>query len=155
MATKGKKATAQDAQVLIQLYDLRREPVMRKARDFVIGQFWPSTYEEFQSVMNSFGSEQNAYARQVLTYWDMVAAMVLEGALHEGLFFKCNGELHFLFAKFGHYLSQMRKESGNAEFLSNFEKLATKSPEAKARVKRIQEMLKTRFGTAASAKAAN
>jgi len=154
MATKSKKATAPDAQIIMQLYDLRSEPVMRKGRDFVIGQFVPSTYEEFQSVMNSFGSEQNAYARQVLTYWDMAAAMVLEGALHEGLFFKCNGELHFLFAKFGHYLPRLRKESGNAEFLINFEKLATKSPEAKARIKRIQEMLKARFGTAASAKAA-
>ncbi len=155
MASKGKKATAHDAQVLMQLYDLRREATMRKARDFVIGQFWPSSYSEFQSVMNSFGTEQNAYCRQVLTYWDMAAAMVLEGALHEGLFFKCNGELHFLFAKFGHHLAQMRKESGNNEFLINFEKLATKTPEAKARVKRIQEMLKTRFGGAAQAKAAN
>jgi hypothetical protein len=155
MATKGKKATPHDAQVLMQLYDLRREPVMRKARDFVIGQFWPSSYQEFQSVMNSFGTEQNAYCRQVLTYWDMAAAMVLEGTLHEDLFFKCNGELHFLFAKFGHHLQQLRKESGNTEFLSNFEKLATKSPAAKARVKRIQEMLKTRFGNAATAKAGN
>lgn len=152
MATKGKKATTQDAQVLIHLYDLRRESTMRKARDFIIGQFWPSAYEEFQSVVNSFGSEQNAYFRQVLTYWDMAAAMVLEGALHEGLFFKCNGELHFLFAKFGHFLPRLRKESGNSDFLINFEKLATKSPEAKARVKRIQEMLKAR-ATAASAKA--
>jgi hypothetical protein len=155
MATKSKKATPHDAQVLMQLYDLRREPVMRKAREFVIGQFWPSSYEEFQSVMNSFGTEQNAYCRQVLTYWDMAAAMVLEGALHEELFFKCNGELHFLFAKFGHHLPQMRKESGNAEFLSNFEKLATKSSESKARVKRIQQMLKARFGNAATAKAAS
>jgi hypothetical protein len=154
MAAKSKKATAHDAQILMQLYDLRREATMRKARDFVIGQFWPSTYEEFQSVMSSFGSEQNAYTRQVLTYWDMAAAMVLEGALHEGLFFKCNGELHFLFAKFGHFLPQTRKDSGNTEFLGNFEKLATKSPEAKARVKRIQAMLKARFGAAASAKAA-
>jgi hypothetical protein len=155
MAAKGKKATAHDAQVLIQLYDLRREPVMRKARDFVIGQFWPSTYEEFQSVMNAFGSEHNAYARQALTYWDMAAAMVLEGALHEGLFFKCNGEIYFLFAKFGHYLPQLRKESGNAEFLINFEKLATKSPEAKARVKRLQEMTKGRVAATAKAKAAS
>src|SRR5205823_3622715 len=122
MATKGKKATAQDAQILMQLYDLRREPVMRKARDFVIGQFSPSTYEEFQSVMSSFGSEQNAYARQALTYWDMAAAMVLEGALHEGLFFKCNGELHFLFAKFGHYLPRLRKRS--EEHTSELQSLA-------------------------------
>ena len=84
MSSKGKKATAQDAQVLIQLYDLRREATMRKARDFVIGQFWPSSYKEFESVMNSFGSEQNAYCRQVLTYWDMAAAMVLEGYLKGG-----------------------------------------------------------------------
>jgi len=155
MAKKSKKASGHDAQVLMQLYDLRRESTMRKARDFVGTQFWPSTHEEFAAVMNGFGSEQNAYARQALSYWDMAAAMVLEGAVHEGLFFKCNGELHFLFAKFGHYLPQLRKDSGNAEFLMNFEKLATKSPEAKARVKRIQEMLKARIAAAAAAKAAS
>jgi hypothetical protein len=155
MATKAKKASAHDAQVLMQLYDLRREPTMRKARDFVTTQFWPSTYEEFQAVMSGFGSEHNAYVRQTLTYWDMAAAMVLEGAVHEGLFFKCNGELHFLFAKFGHYLPQTRKDSGNAEFLVNFEKLATKTPEAKARVKRIHEMLKARGAAMAKAKAAS
>ncbi len=155
MATKGKKATAHDAQVLMQLYDLRRETTMRKARDFVTTQFWPSTHEEFAALMNGFGSEHNAYARQALTYWDMAAAMVLEGSVHEGLFFKCNGELHFLFAKFGHYLPQLRKESGNPEFLANFEKLATKSPEAKARVKRIHEMLKARVAAAAKAQAAS
>jgi hypothetical protein len=151
MATKGKKATAHDAQVLMQLYDLRREPVMRKARDFVIGQFWPLTYEDFQTVMGGFGSEQNAYLRQALTYWDMAAAMVLEGAVHEGLFLKCNGELHFLFAKFGHYLPQLRKDSANPEFLINFEKLATKSAEGKARIKRIQELFKKRAAVAKAA----
>jgi len=155
MATKGKKATAHDAQVIMELYDLRREPMMRKARDFVTTQFWPSTFEEFAGVMNSFGSEHNAYLRQALTYWDMAAAMVLEGAVHEGLFFKCNGELHFLFAKFGHHFPQLRKDSGNAEFLANFEKLATKTPEAKARVKRIHEVLKARGAALAKAKAAN
>lgn len=139
----------------MQLYDLRREPLMRKARDFMIVQFWPSTHEEFGAVLNSFGTEHNAYARQALTYWDMAAAMVLEGAVHENLFFKCNGELHFLFAKFGHYLPQLRKDSSNVEFLMNFEKLATKTPEAKARVKRIQEMLKARVAAAAKAKAAS
>jgi|SRR5205807_54694 len=149
----AKKATANDAQVLMQLYDLRREPTMRKARDFVSIQFWPSTFEEFQAVMNTFGSEQNAYVRQALTYWDMAAAMVLDGAVHEDLFFKCNGELHFLFAKFGHYLPRLRKESGNSEFLINFEKLATKSAAGKARIKRIQEMFKAR-AAAAKAKAA-
>jgi hypothetical protein len=150
MATKSKKATAHDAQIILQLYDLRREPVMRKARNFMATEFWPSSYDELKAIMFAFGSEHNAYARQALTFWDMAAAMVLEGVIHEDLFFRCNGELYFFFAKFGHYLPQLRKDSANPEFLMNFEKLATKSSQSRERIKRTQEMLKTRAAAQAA-----
>jgi hypothetical protein len=81
--SKDKKASAKDAQVLMQLYDLRREPVMRLARKFMVSEFWPQSYEEFKGLMLDFGSEGNAFARQCLTYWDMAAAMVLHGAVDE------------------------------------------------------------------------
>src|SRR5262245_12322597 len=98
---KGKKATAQDAQTLIQLYDLRREPVLRAARKYMTFEFWPQSYEELKALFTELGSERNSWARQCLTYWDMAAAMVLHGAIHEDLFFAANGEPYFLWAKFG------------------------------------------------------
>jgi hypothetical protein len=123
---KGKKATAHDAQTLMQLYDLRRDPVMRAARKFMVSEFWPQNYDELKALMMEFGTERNAWARQCLTYWDMAAAMVLQGAIHEDLFFAANGEPYFIYAKYGQYLEQLRQEYISPEFLLNLETLANK-----------------------------
>jgi hypothetical protein len=74
------KAKAEDAQVILQLYDLRREPVMRAARKYVVSEFWPQNYDEFKAVITGYGTEPNAWFRQVLTYLNMAAALVLRGA---------------------------------------------------------------------------
>src|SRR5262245_47375196 len=101
---KSKAPTSHDAQVLINLYDLRREPVMRAARNFRVSDFCPANDDEFKAVLLGYGTEPNAFMRQVLTYWDMASAMVLQGAVNEELFFQANTEPYFLFAKFGEYL---------------------------------------------------
>jgi hypothetical protein len=147
---KGKKATAHDAQLLIELYDLRREPVMRAARKFVVSEFWPQNYDEFKAVVTGYGTEPNAWFRQVLTYWNMVAAMVLRGAVNEQLFFETNTEPYFLWAKFGQYIPQARKDQIDPEFLSHVEKLTAK-PAAKKRIKGLQERLGARRAQAAAA----
>lgn len=146
---KGKKATAQDAQVLMQLYDLRREPVMRAARKFMTSEFWPQSYDDFKALMLEFGTERNAWARQCLTYWDMAAAMVLHGAVHEDLFFAANGEPYFLYAKIGHYLPQLRKDYVSGEFLAHLEALANR-PKGKQRVKHLQSRVEARRQAAAA-----
>jgi hypothetical protein len=145
---KAKKATAHDAQVLMQLYDLRREPVLRAARKFMTSDFWPQNYDEFRALMFEFGTERNAFARQCLSYWDMAAAMVVHGAIHEDLFFATNGEPYFLFAKFGEYLPQLRKDI-NPEFLIHLEQLANR-PKGKQRVKHLKERVAARRAAAAS-----
>ncbi|HLW54097.1 MAG TPA: hypothetical protein VKW06_14765 [Candidatus Angelobacter sp.] len=149
----SKKATAQDAQVLIQLYDLRRDPVMRTARKYMTSEFWPQNYEEFKAVLTGYGTEQNAWLRQVLTYWDMAAAMVLHGAVHEDLFIDGNSEPFFLYAKFGNYLPQARKDNVNTALGANLDKLASR-PKAKARIKALRERLEARRAAAVAAKAA-
>jgi hypothetical protein len=140
--SKDKKASAKDAQVLIQLYDLRREPVMRQARKFMAFEFWPQHYDEFKALFMDLGSERNSWARQCLTYWDMAAAMVLQGAVSEDLFYAANGEPYFLFAKYGHYLPQLRKEY-TSEFLINLEALCNR-PKSKARIKEFQARVEMR-----------
>lgn len=152
MASKG-KPTATDSHLILQLYDLRREAVMRKARAFLTTEFWPSSYDEFKAIAMAFGTEHNAYFRQVFSYWDMVAAMVLAGTINEDLFFQTTGEPYFYWAKYKDFVPQSRKEFGNPDFLQHIEKLANKSAQAKERVKRIETMLKTRFAQMASAKA--
>jgi hypothetical protein len=149
--SKDKKSSAKDAQVLIQLYDLRREPVMRAARKFMAFEFWPQNYEEFKALFMDLGSERNSWARQCLTYWDMAAAMVLQGAVNEDLFYAANGEPYFLFAKYGQYLPQLRKEY-TSEFLIHLEALCNR-PKGKPRVKEFQARVEARR-KAVAAKAA-
>lgn len=146
----AKKPNASDAQLILQLYNLRREPVMRVARKFMTAEFWPQNYDEFKSVLTAYGTEPNAWFRQVLTYWNMVAAMVLRGTLNEELFFDCNGEPYFLWAKFGEYIPQARKDQIDPEFLSHLEKLTSK-PAAKKRIKGLQERIAARRAQAAVA----
>ncbi len=149
---KGKKATAQDAQIILQLYDLRRESVMRTARKFMVLEFWPQHYDEFKAVLTGYGSDHNAYMRQVMTYWDMAAAMVLSGAINEDLFFNTNSEPYFLWAKFGEYMPQARNDFANPELGLHLEKLA-KKPQAQRRVKGLQARIAARRAQAAKAKA--
>src|SRR5512146_1476675 len=147
---KGKKASAQDAQLIMQLYDLRREPVMRVARKFMVSEFWPRNYDEFKAVLTGYGTDQNAYLRQALTYWDMAAAMVLAGTINEDLFFATNGEPYFLWTKFGEYMPQARKDFANPEFVLNLEKLAQR-PQGRQRVKALQARIAARRAQAAKA----
>jgi len=148
----AKKPNADDAVVILKLYKLRGEPVLRAARKFMVSEFWPQNYDEFKNLMTSFGTEQNAWFRQALTYWNMAAAMVLQGAVNEDLFFACNGEPYFLWAKFGEYIPQARKEYIDREFLLSLEKLVS-TPKAKARVKGLQERLAARRAAQAAAAA--
>lgn len=155
MAKQGKssKATAQDAELILKLYDLRREPTMRKARDFMATQFWPQNYDQFKAVVSAFGTEQNAWLRQVWTYWDMAAAMVLKGAINEDLFFETSGEPYFYYAKFKPFIDQTRKDFNSPEFMANIETLVNKTPQAKDRVKRLEARIKARAAQMSAAKA--
>ncbi len=147
---KGRKATAQEAQLVLQLYDLRRDPVMRTARKFIVSEFWPQNYDEFKSVLLAYGSEQHTWLRQVLTYWDMAAALVVQGALSEQLFFETNNEPYFLWAKFGAFMAQARKDHVDQEFVVRLEKLVS-TPQAKKRVKNLLDRLAARRAQAAAA----
>ena len=103
-------ATPADAEIILKLYELRTEVEMRQARAWMTGQWWPATAEEFFSVAQNPASEHNAWFRQVSTYWEMAAALVLHGAVSAELFVDCNGEGFFLLAKFAHILPEIREK---------------------------------------------
>lgn len=114
-------ATPADAGIILKLYELRTEAVMRQARAWVGGEFWPQTLEEFNAVYENPRDPHNPWLRQVLTYWEMAAAMVLHGAVSAELFVDCNGEGFFLLAKFAHILDAIREK--NPTFLSKTSEL--------------------------------
>jgi hypothetical protein len=102
-------ATPADAEIILKLYSLRTETLLRQARAWVGGEFWPTTADELLAVLLNPTDPHNAYLRQVLSYWEMAAAMVLHGAVSAELFVDCNGEGFFLLAKFAPILEAVRE----------------------------------------------
>ena len=103
-------ATPADAEIILKLYQLRTEAVMRQARAWVGGEFWPNTAEDFFAVYENPRDPHNPWLRQVITYWEMAAAMVLHGAVSAELFVDCNSEGFFLLAKFAPILDAIREK---------------------------------------------
>ncbi len=76
-----KQATAHDANLILKLYELRREAEMRKARNWFTAEFWPQSTDEVMKVVDSPASQENAWLRQVGSYWEMAASLVVNGAI--------------------------------------------------------------------------
>lgn len=142
----AKKATPNDAELILKLYDLRREAEMRKARHWFAVEFWPKNADEFVQVANSFPSQENTWMRQVGGYWDMAAAFVLHGALNEELFLQpgCSGEMFFLLGKIYPFLKEFREKTGNPEAFASMEKVATGSKTGRKRLERMIMMAEQR-----------
>ncbi|MGA8103153.1 MAG: hypothetical protein WB869_13425 [Candidatus Acidiferrales bacterium] len=148
-----KKMTHADAQLILQLYDLRREAELRKARNWVTGQFLPHSADDYLKVMSAFGTQENAWLRQVTTYWDMVAAIVLHGGLHEELFFAPgvgSNEMLFIFAKIYPFLKEIREKTQSPMAFAVVEKVINKSQSGRERFaltcKRVEAMRKAQKG---------
>jgi len=129
----GAKASYQDIEVLLRLYDLRREPLMRQARRFVGGKFAPKSAEELIAIVTA-GTEESGFVLQVYGYWDMVAAFVLDGPLHEKLVYDTCQEMYFLYAKIQPYLHEFRRKMNLPEWMRSIETLVEGSPEGRERV---------------------
>jgi hypothetical protein len=134
----AKKPTAADAQLILQLYDLRREAEMRKARSWWGGSFWPQNADDCVKVATAFSIPENAWLRQVAGYWEMAAALVLQGALNEDLFFDCSAEMWFTLSKLSPFLKDVRKKMDSPHLLARVEKLATKTKQGRERLKAME-----------------
>ena len=141
-------ATPADAEIILKLYELRTEAEMRKARAWMTGEFWPSTVEDFTAVALNPADPHNAWFRQVITYWEMAAAMVLHGAVSAELFVDCNGEGFFLLAKFAHILDGIRGK--NPYFMSKTSELITRFSAASQRYEIAVKNVRARGNAKAS-----
>jgi hypothetical protein len=130
-----------DADLALKVYDLRREPVMREARNAINFTFWPRTFDEVAAVMKSNHPLNSAW-RQTSSYWEMVYSMARHGIVSPDYWVENNGEGLFLFAKVAPFLAEVRQTSSAA--FRNAEWLATETAEGRrlfevlaARVKRL------------------
>jgi len=116
---------------VMRLYELRREETLRKARRFLVFEFQPKTLEELRAVSRNVNADNNVYWRQALSYWEMAATFVLQGAVDPDLFLASSGEGILLYAKFHHFHAETEKESGNP-FMRNTAALIAKYQPAQA-----------------------
>jgi len=87
-----RQPTHEDANLILRLYELRREPKLREARDWFIQNFHVQSAEDMQRLCPP-GSDGNTYFRMVTSYWEMVASFVNSGVLHDELYFESGGEM--------------------------------------------------------------
>jgi hypothetical protein len=74
----AKKASAGDADIILKLYDLRREAELRKARRWWLNDFWPESADDVLAVMRAVGTQENSWFRQVLGYWGIATSLALK-----------------------------------------------------------------------------
>ena len=121
----------ESADLLLKLYDLRREPLLRKARAWFRDEFRPRTAED---VLEAYRGKRSAFYRMVTTYWGMAAALVLHGAIDEPMFADANGEHIMVYARLRPFLTEVRALLNNPGYLEKLEQVIMKMPDAQARL---------------------
>jgi hypothetical protein len=137
----------ESAELILKLYDLRREETMRKARDW----FFTFDPESVEDVAAAARGEHSAYYRMVTSYWDMACSLVNNGAIDERLFADANGEQYLVFAKIQPFLAQIREATGQPNYISNLEKFVMRQPDIEQRLERMRTMVKQMLAQRANA----
>jgi hypothetical protein len=152
-----KKPTAADAQLILQLYDLRREAEMRKARHWWAAEFFPQNADDFLKVAWAFPSQENSWLRQVSGYWNIVASFVLQGVLNEELFLQpgFSGELFLIYAKIHPHVKELRKKLDDPEFFLTIEQVVTRTKWGRNRLQFMMKRIETMRQRVAERKAAS
>jgi hypothetical protein len=125
-----------DADLILKLYDLRREKTMRDARNWFLS-FNPQTLADFLDVLTS---DKSGYYRMVVSYWEMAASLVNHGAIDADMFNDANGEHIFVYAKLEPFIPVLREEMG-PKFLEHLEKLVKELPDSAERVAAVRERI--------------
>jgi hypothetical protein len=136
------KPTHADAELILKLYDLRREPEIRKARSWWLS-FWPESAQDIMKIIGTLGSQENNWFRQVIGYWEMAASFVLHGTLSQELFLEgsFSGEMFVFFGKIQPFLNELREKMQNPKFFGNVDRLISGAPGGLERLKQTQERI--------------
>jgi hypothetical protein len=127
-----------EADLILKLYDLRREPVMREARNW-FATFNPQKPEDFLEVLTS---EKSGLYRMVISYWDMACSLVINGAIDAQMFNDANGEHIFVYAKMEPFIPMLREQMQAPQFLGSLEKVVKALPNSEERIAAVRERMK-------------
>ncbi len=131
----------EDANLILRLYELRREDTMRAARDWFTTDFNP---QSVQDLFAAIRGAHNAKYRMVVTYWDMAAAFVNHGAIDEQLFNDIHNEHIAVYAKIAPFLAEFRQLAGTPWYLTHLEQLVMRRPDAQERLATLRRFMQAR-----------
>ena len=140
---------ADSADLIMKLYDLRREETMREARKWFIS-FFPESAADITATM--VDDQASAYYRMVTSYWEMAAGFVNHGAIDEEMFLDSNGEAIVVFSRIEPFLEEMRQILGSEKYLKQLEALIMRMPNAKEMLAARREQMKRWMELRAEAK---
>jgi len=129
----------ESAQLNLQLFDLRREPVLREARSWFLREMNPESFAEVLAIVRS---ERNAAFRMVLGYWDMAASLVTTGAIDGDAFRAAHGEIFATFSKIQPFLAELRAATGEPVLFQHMEAVVMAAPDAEAILRRRREAIR-------------
>ncbi len=133
----------EDVNIILRLYELRREETMRKARDWFTTDFNPESTQDLLAVMVS--PEHNAAYRMVTSYWDMAAAFVNHGSIEEQLFNDIHFEQIAVYAKIQPFLAEFRAATNAPYYLTHLEQLVRRMPDVEERLATMRRFMKRRL----------
>ena len=152
------KPTHEQAQLQLQIYELRREARLRQARDWFAQNYFADSFEDSMRIA-AMGTEGGTFAMMVFGYWDQACALLNYGLLHEDLFFETNGEFFGVWERVKPTLQEGRKRFANPQFLAHMEKAAkryeswieTRAPGHVAAMREFVKQMRAQPGKAAKA----
>lgn len=146
--TDDRNADWHDADLVLRLYEMRREAVMRASRDTISFGFWPTSFDDVTAVMD-FEHEDNAAFRQVVSYWEMVFGFGKRGVCEPEFLVENSGEGILLWMKLRAFVAPLRE--GNPSALQNVEWAATQTEAGKQKVAAFQARFGDKFAQPAGA----
>jgi hypothetical protein len=130
---------AESADLIMKLYELRREEKMREARNWFMS-FFPESVDDVMAAM--IDEKTSAYYRMVTSYWEMAATFVNQGAIDEEMFNETGGEHIIVFSKIEPFLEELREKLQSPKGFGNLEKLIMRMPDAEEMLTKRREMMK-------------
>ena len=129
----------ENAQLNLKLFELRREPVLREARQWFLWEFNPDSLAELNELARG---PRNASFRMVLSYWNMAASLVTTGAIDADAFLTANDEIFAAFSKVHPFLSELRNAAGEPMFCKDLEAVVLAAPDAEDILHRRRNRIK-------------
>jgi hypothetical protein len=150
------KPTHDQAKLHLQVYEERREPRLRQARDWFFTNYFADTMDEAMRIA-PMGTEAGTNLMMVVSYWDQACALLNYGLLHEDLFFETSGEFFGVWERLKATINEGRKRFSNKLFAANIEKAAARfenwterrSPGLVASMRQMTQQMRTQMKKAA------